>query len=212
MKPTLLLLPFAALLGLSTAQAQYFGIKGGLNAAVLDGEQIQMDSRYATNFHVGAFYNYNLVGPLSLRPELQYSLQGGEFKSAQEEYDTKLYYLNLPLLLSLKLGPVRLQGGPQFGLLLTAKETGTLLTGYNPLGQAQYGNVNRQVTEQYKREDFSLCAGAELNLGKKLTVGGRFTTGLTDVDDFSDVRSANDPRLRNRVLQAYVALRFGDKN
>ncbi len=205
-----MLLLLAAGLGFSTAQAQYFGLKAGANAAVLDGEKLTTQTDYRVSYHAGAFYNYNLIGPLSLRPELLYSLQGGEFKSGQEDFETKLHYLNLPILADLKIGPVHLQAGPQFGLLLTAKESGLLLTGYNPVGnQPQYTNVNRQVTDQYKKQDFSLCAGLELDLGQSFALGGRLTAGLTDVDDYDQVRSVDDPRLKNRVFQAYAVLKLG---
>ncbi|GAB2946799.1 hypothetical protein GCM10027048_09740 [Hymenobacter coalescens] len=189
-------------------QAQYFGLKGGVNAAVLDGEQIQQNTNYNTSYHVGAFYNYNLIGPLSLRPEVQYSVQGSEFKSADEDYTTKLYYLAVPVLLDLKLGPVHLQGGPQFGVMLQAEQKGTKFTGISN-GAPQYGSVQGQVTDQFKRQDFSLCAGAEIDLGRTFTVGGRFNAGLNDIADYEDIRSANDPRLKNRVIQGYLAIKFG---
>jgi hypothetical protein len=192
----------------SAAQAQYFGLKGGLNAAVLDGEQLQQNTKYNTSYHVGAFYNYNLVGPLSLRPELQYSVQGSEFKSDTEDYTTKLYYLAVPVLLDLKLGPVHLQAGPQFGVLVQAEQKGTKFTGISN-GTPQYGSVQGQVLDQFKRQDFSLCAGAEVDLGKTFAVGGRFNAGLNDIADFDDIRSANDPRLKNRVIQGYLAIKFG---
>lgn len=198
----LFLLLLGAALATPAVHAQDFGLKAGANASVLDGEKLSTSTDYRFQYHVGAFYNYNIVGPLSVRPELQYSLQGGEFKSVQEDYATKLQYLNLPVLLDLKLGPVHVQAGPQFGVLLTAKETGTLLTGYNPMsGQAQYANVSRQVTGQYKKQDFSLCAGLELDLGRTLTVGGRFNAGLNEISDFGQVRSPNDPQLKNRVVK-----------
>ncbi|KAA9331391.1 PorT family protein [Hymenobacter busanensis] len=210
MKRFLLLLFVLALAIPVASHAQHFGLKGGANAAVLDGDKLTTETEYRISYHAGVFYNYNIIGPLTVRPELLYSLQGGDFKSAQEDFETKLHYLNLPVLLDVKVGPVHLQAGPQFGLLLTAKETGTLLTGYNPVnGQAQYSNVNRQVTDQYKKQDFSLCAGLELDLGETLAVGGRFNAGLSDVSDFDQVRSANDPQLKNRVIQAYAALKFG---
>lgn len=211
MKRTLLFLPLAALLGLPAAQAQYVGIKGGLNAAVLDGEQIQADTKYNTAFHVGAFYNYNLVGPLSLRPEVQYSVQGSEFKSTGEDYTTKLYYLAVPILADVKIGPLHLQAGPQFGVLLQAEQKGTKFT-HIQNGTPQYGTVQGQVTDQFKRQDFSLCAGAEIDLGKTFAVGGRFNAGLNDIADFTDVRSPNDPRLKNRVIQGYLAIKFGNKD
>ncbi|WP_176132805.1 porin family protein [Hymenobacter sp. CRA2] len=197
------------LAGLPAAQAQYFGIKGGLNAAVLDGQQISQNTKYKTSFHGGVFYNYNLIGPLSLRPELQYSMQGSEFKSAQEDFTTKLHYLAIPVLLDLKIGPVHVQGGPQFGVLLRAEQDGKRFLGYSVSGDEEYGSVGGQITNQFKRQDFSLCAGAEIDLGRTFTVGGRFNAGLNDIADYKDIRSANDPRLKNRVIQGYLALRFG---
>ncbi|MCC3155883.1 PorT family protein [Hymenobacter sp. 15J16-1T3B] len=192
----------------SAAHAQYFGLKGGVNAAVLDGEQIQASTKYNTSWHAGAFYNYNLVGPLSLRPEVQYSVQGSEFKSSDEDYTTQLYYLAVPVLLDLKLGPVHLQGGPQFGVLLQAEQKGTKVVRVNN-GAPEYGSVQQQVTDQFKRQDFSLCAGAEVDLGRTFAVGGRFNAGLNDVADYRDIRSVNDARLKNRVIQGYLAIKFG---
>jgi hypothetical protein len=195
-----------------SAQAQFLGIKAGANAAVLDGERVSLSTDYKLTYHAGVFYNYNLFGPISLRPELLYSLQGSEFKDAQQDFTTKLHYLNLPLLLDIKVGPVHLQGGPQFGLLLSAQEAGVLLTGYSPTtGQPQYTNVSGQVTDQYKRRDFSLCGGLELEVTKNFSLGGRLNTGLTNVEDYKDIRSANDPRLRNRVFQGYVTIRMSNK-
>lgn len=211
MQRALLLLPFLALLGLPAAQAQYLGIKGGVNAAVLDGEQIQQKTKYNTAFHVGAFYNYHLVGPLSLRPEVQYSVQGSEFKSDTEDYTTKLYYLTVPVLFDVKAGPVHLQAGPQFGVLLQAQQKGTRITGVSN-GTPQAGSVQGQITDQFKRQDFSLAAGAEIDLGKTFAVGGRFSAGLNDIADYKDITSVNDPRLRNRVIQGYLVIKFGDKD
>ncbi|WP_303309479.1 porin family protein [Hymenobacter sp. BT730] len=209
MKKLMLLL--AGLLVGSAASAQ-IGIKGGLNAAVLDGEQISQKTDYNYTYHAGFFYTYNVVGPLSIRPELLYSLQGADFKAAQEDYETKLQYLNLPILLDLKLSRLHLQAGPQFGVLLTAKQAGTVLVSYDPATQMEtYGSVSHQVNDQYKKQDFSLCVGAELELLAGLRAGGRFNAGLTDIADYKDVRNPNDPRLKNRVVQAYLAFQLGGK-
>ncbi|QIX61714.1 PorT family protein [Hymenobacter sp. BT18] len=201
-----------ALLTLSAAQAQV-GIKGGLNAAVLDGQDINQKTDYQFTYHAGLFYVYNVVGPLSIRPELLYSVQGSEFKNAQEDYATKLQYVNLPILLDLKISKLHLQAGPQFGLLLTAQEAGTVVTGYDfttsPPTPTGYGKVSGQVKDKYNDKDFSLCAGLELELVAGLRVGGRFNAGLTDIADYKDVRSANDARLKNRVIQAYAAFQLG---
>ncbi|MCR5887905.1 PorT family protein [Hymenobacter sp. J193] len=198
-----------ALLACSAAQAQ-IGIKGGVNAAVLDGQDINQNTNYQFSYHAGLFYVYNVVGPLSIRPELLYSVQGSDFKNAQEDYATKLQYVNLPILLDLKLSKLHLQAGPQFGVLLTAKQAGTAFLGLDPASQqATYGSVSKDVKEQYNSKDFSLCAGLELELTAGLRIGGRFNAGLTDIANYKDVRSANDPQLKNRVIQAYAAFQLG---
>ncbi|MBC6991552.1 porin family protein [Hymenobacter sp. BT491] len=200
-----------ALLLAGSAQAQ-FGIKAGLNMAVLDGSNINADTKYKTQYHAGAFYEYKIAGPLSLQPELLYSVQGTERKSDVEDYDTKLQYLNLPILVKLTAGPVFVEAGPQFGLLMTAKEAGTLLlTPPTPTSPAQYGKVSKQVDDQYKKGDFSLCAGLGVKVSS-LLIGARFNAGLNDINDAKSVAGVNDPKLKNRVFQAYLGYQIGGHN
>lgn len=206
---TRLLVFLMALLTTATAQAQ-IGVKAGVNAALFDGQQISQDTRPTFSYHAGVFYTYNLVGPLSVRPELQFSAQGSNFKSATEDFETRLNYLQLPILADLRLGPLHVQAGPQFGALLSAQKEGTAFTGYNATtGAEEFQNVSEQVTKQFQRQDFSLCAGLEYNLSLGLRVGGRFVAGLNDIADYKDLRSVNDPRLKNRVFQVYAAFQFG---
>ncbi|GGG45028.1 porin family protein [Hymenobacter glacieicola] len=195
MKHKLLLL--VALLLTFSAHAQ-LGIKAGLNAAVLDGDNLGSTStKYNTYYHAGVFYEADLIGPISIQPELLYSLQGSSFRDAVGNYDAKLHYLNLPVLAKVTLGPVFVEAGPQFGLLLRKDASGDL--NVSSSGNGPYSG--------YKRGDLSLCAGAGLKLGN-LLLGGRFNAGVNDINDVKNLSGTNDPRLRNRVIQAYVALQF----
>jgi len=208
MKP-FLLLSLAGLLVTSAAQAQ-IGVKAGVNAAMLNGEQISQDTKLTYSYHAGVFYTYNLAGPLSVRPELQFSAQGSSFKSAKEDFQTHLNYLELPIMANLRLGRLHVQAGPQFGVLLSAQQEGKTFTGYNATtGAEEFQNVSNQVTDQFKRQDFSLCAGLEYNILLGLRVGGRFVAGMNDIANYKDVRSVNDPRLKNRVFQVYAAFQLG---
>lgn len=204
MKPLrLLALLFLLLAGASQAQAQ-FGIKAGVNKAVLDGQNINMDTDYKTTYHVGAFLRLPILGPLSIQPEVLYSLQGSQFKSTVANYDTKLHYLNIPVLAHVKVGPVYAEAGPQFGVLLGARENGTLRIN----AADGYGPVDRTADNNYKKNDFALAAGAGLELGS-LIIGARYTAGLNNINDVADLNGANDPRLKNRVIQAFVGIKFG---
>ncbi|HEX8425752.1 porin family protein [Hymenobacter sp.] len=204
MKPLqLLAILFLLLAGASQAQAQ-FGIKAGVNKAVLDGQNINMDTNYKTSYHVGAFLRLPVLGPLSIQPEVLYSLQGSEFKSAVANYDTKLHYLNIPVLAHVKVGPVYVEAGPQFGVLLGARENGTLRIS----AEDGYGPVDRSADNNYKKNDFALAAGAGLEVGS-LIIGARYTAGLNNINDVDDLNGANDPRLKNRVIQAFVGIKLG---
>ena len=102
------------------AHAQ-FGIKGGLNVAEMTGRDGESAS-YKPFYHVGIFYQANILGPLSIQPEVQYSVVGGNLKSAFTNYDSELHYLTVPILAKLTLGPVFLEAGPQYGVLVSANQ------------------------------------------------------------------------------------------
>lgn len=188
------------------AQAQ-FGVKGGVNFAELQGRSGE-DASYKTYYHVGILYQANILGPLSIQPEVQYSLQGGNLKGLVTDYDTKLHYFTVPVLAKVTLGPIFVEAGPQFGYLVSANQAGKVqISSTN--GSASYGQVDQSATDQYKRTEFSLAAGAGLKLGSALSIGGRYVAGLNDINDVKTLSGINDPRLKNRVFQLYAAIQFG---
>jgi len=192
MKRTLLLL--SALLLAATAHAQ-FGVKAGINAAVLDGENLGSTStKYKTYYHAGLLYEAKVLGPVSIQPELLYSLQGSSIRTAIGNYDARLHYLNLPVLAKVTVGPVFVEAGPQLGFLVANEEA----------NQVGGGGGYR-----FRRTDFTLAAGGGLKLGN-LLLGARFNAGLNDIDRTPYPTNLNDPRFKNRVIQGYVAYQFGD--
>ena len=191
------------------AHAQ-FGIKGGLNVAELTGRDGETSS-YKPFYHVGIFYQANLLGPLSIQPEVQYSLQGGNLKSAYTDYDSQLHYLTVPILAKLTVGPVFVEAGPQFGVLLSANQSGNLQVGFTPDGMPAYGNQSRPASSEFKRGDFSVVGGVGLKLSSGFSLGGRLVAGLNDINDAKNLSCINDPKLQNRVFQVYAALQFGGK-
>ena len=205
-----LTLSAAALLTLALvpkAHAQ-FGVKGGVNFAELQGRSGE-DASYKTFYHVGVLYQWNLIGPIAIQPELQYSLQGSDLKGAFTDYKTKLHYFTVPVLAKVTVGPIFVEAGPQFGYLVSANQEGKVqISSTN--GNPGYGQVNQEATDQYKRADFSLAAGAGLKFGS-LSLGGRYVAGINDINDAKNLTGVNDPRLKNRVFQVYAAIQFGGK-
>jgi len=200
---------FAAglLLVASQAHAQ-FGVKGGVNEAVLTG-RVGEDATYKTYFHAGVFYEAKLIGPLSIQPELLYSLQGAQLKGASTitNYTTKLNYIQVPILLKATFGPVYVEGGPQFGYLVQANEDGTVQV-RNSTGNVAFASANQTSTDNYKRGEFALVAGVGVKLGPVVRVGGRFVAGLNDINNLQYLQGVNDPRLQNRVFQVYAAFQM----
>jgi hypothetical protein len=200
-------LAIALLLLASQAHAQ-FGIKGGVNQAVLSG-RVGEDATYKTYFHAGIFYELKLIGPLSIQPEALYSLQGSQLKgnTTITDYKTQLNYIQVPILLKATLGPVYVEAGPQFGYLVSANEEGTVQV-RNTSGNVAFRDVNQSATDNYKRNEFALCAGVGLKLGSVVRVGGRFVAGLNDINDAQYLQGVNDPKLKNRVFQFYAAFQL----
>lgn len=188
------------------AHAQ-FGVKGGLNFAELQGRDGE-DASYKTFYHVGILYQANILGPLSIQPELQYSVQGSDLKGAFTDYQTKLHYFTVPVLAKVTVGPIFVEAGPQFGYLVRANESGKVQIS-NTNGSASYGQVDQTSTGNYKRGDFSLAAGAGLKFSA-LSLGARYVAGLNDINDVKNLSGVNDPRLQNRVFQLYAAIQFGN--
>ena len=189
------------------AQAQ-FGVKGGLNVAELAGRDGESSS-YKAFYHVGIFYQAKLIGPLAIQPEVQYSVAGGNLKSAFTDYNSQLHYLTVPILAKLTVGPVFVEAGPQFGVLLSANQSGNMQVGFTADGMPAYGNESRPATSSFKRGDFSVVGGVGLKLASGFSLGGRLVAGLNDINDAKNLSGINDPRLQNRVFQLYAALMFG---
>jgi hypothetical protein len=83
--------------------------------------------------------------------------------------NVKLNYLSIPIVLSYKfLGPISLQAGPQFGILMDKNKT--LL---------QNGGT------AFRQGDFYLLAGAQVKLGA-IRVTGRYVVGLTNINDIDN--------------------------
>jgi hypothetical protein len=192
-----LILSLVTLLTLGFAQQAHaqFGVKGGVNFAQLQGRDGE-DASYKTFYHVGILYQAHIIGPLSIQPEVQYSVQGSDLKGAFTDYETKLHYFTVPVLAKVTLGPIFVEAGPQFGYLVSAN------------GSASYGQVDQSSTSNYKRGDFSLAAGVGLKFSA-LSIGGRYVAGLNDINDVKNLSGINDPKLQNRVFQIYAAIQFG---
>jgi hypothetical protein len=169
---------FVAVLVMQAASAQFrIGAKAGANIVKVDGVSFKDQFRYG--YHLGGFAEIGLSNKLSLQPEVlfnQYSttldsnyrsLYQGVINSSQGK--VKLNYLSVPILLNYKLlGPLYLQAGPQFSILMDQSKT-----------FLQNGG------DAFKKGDFSMIGGAQIRLAK-IYLTGRYVVGLKNINDIDN--------------------------
>lgn len=194
------------------AQAQ-FGVKAGVNQAVLRGE-VGGGADYQTSYHVGIFYEAKIFGPVSVQPELLYSLQGAQARSlvrnlSLEEFDTKLDYLILPVLAKVTIGPLFVEAGPQFSYLVSSSDKGRLQINPTSSGPLEYLDFKRSNGDDYKKGELGVAVGAGIKLPLGVAIGARFTTSLSGIGDYRSLSNVNSSDLKNRVFQAYASFQLG---
>lgn len=162
----------------SVAMAQGFhvGPKAGVNILKIDGKSFNEEFRFGYN--LGAFAEINFNKKWGIQPEVMWNQTNtrttSEFSeiyptSTSDIKNVKLNYLSIPLLLNYR--PIKLltlQAGPQFAILMD-----------------QDKNLLQNGREAFKKGDFSMVAGAQLNLGG-VKLGGRYVVGLSNINDIDN--------------------------
>src|SRR5688572_18589145 len=171
------------------AQGFHAGVKGGVNLLKVDGKSFNEEFRHGYNAGVSAEINFN--NKWGIQPEILWNQANTRTSShfsdiynegLGELKDVKLNYLSVPILLNIKPSKMlTLQVGPQFGVLIN-KDQDLLENGQ----------------EAFKRGDFSMLAGAQINFGG-IKVGGRYAVGLYNINDID-----NRDKWKNQGFQLYA--------
>ncbi len=192
MKTKLLSLALALLISQLMMAQFHLGVKAGANIVKVDGKSFKEEFRYGYN--LGGFAEIGLSPKFSFQPEVmfnQYSTTlDSNYKSiyenviASNQSKIKLNYLSIPLLLDYKfIGPIHLQAGPQFSVLMS-----------------QDKNFLQNGREAFKNGDFSLVAGAQVKLAQ-LRVTGRYIIGLSNINDID-----NQDKWKSQVIQLSLGI------
>lgn len=212
----------ATLLAIGTLEAQaqktlQVGAKAGLTLAVLDG-QINIESKFKPDFHVGGFVRWRLSPNFALQPELVYSRQGSKnvFPVGPVDLVTKttLSYLNVPILAKLYVGKVfNFQLGPQFGLLLAGKRKGQFSYTEGPNG-SYFTEGEKDVKSDFKG-DVALCGGLGVDLPNGLMAAARLNYGVTTIENNKLRQQLRDALgfggMHNRAIEVSIGYAFGSK-
>ena len=178
---------------LQTASAQLqLGIKAGANISNFTGGDFEnIEKEALVGPFGGAFLRFRLFDLLAIQPEVLLSAQGAKLKSATEEYDAKVSYVNIPVMVLVNLGGFYIEGGPQVGFKVSE-------------------DVPEQTIEEFaKSTDLSAALGLGYETKFGLGISGRYTIGLSKVGDFESADI--DPDFKNSVIQLGLYYTFFNK-
>ena len=206
---------------LTFAQSGFqFGVKGGVNLSKLsfgnfvstgtntngspsvsvDGQTFRnnvkesLANKTGTSFGVYARFGRNLF----LQPEVLYSTRSGSFdilRNGQSERVTvKTTSLDVPVLLGIKGGPIRVMAGPVFSFRIDDNQR---------LGAALSQYTNGSLNDAWSKAYYGYQVGGGLDLGS-LGLDVRYEGNLSDIARISDSGAQFGQRLKSwQVTLAY---------
>ncbi|TVQ14683.1 MAG: PorT family protein [Bacteroidetes bacterium] len=180
MKRTLL---FFLLLGVvHVSQAQFsFGLRGGMNFSRLPSKTYELDdpqtriktvSESYTGFHAGVMAQISLMG-VFVMPELLFVSTGHDLVLEREGepdsfFQQKFSYIDIPVMVGAKIGPLRAGIGPVASILLNSS---------SGLSSEESG-----FKERFNPATYGFQLGAGMNLGN-LALDLKYQFGLSNLGD-----------------------------
>ena len=149
---------------------------------------------------------------LSIQPELIFSRQGVDLRQGLKNLsirtdtsEIRLDYLNIPVMAKVNLGPIFLEGGVQFGFLVS-----------KPKVDSYIANVylrNLLDKDSYNFFDFGVGAGLGVKLNQHFFVETRYTYSLTNVFDpndkhFKSSLISDGDNFKNSVFSIGLGMKF----
>ena len=181
--------------GITGAWSQVnFGIKAGVNIAnqVYTGGGFTSSPGSLLGFH-GGVYLHAKMGKFGIQPEAFFSMAGSKPTLSGASNAVKTNYISLPILLRWNITNFfNIHAGPQFGLLLSAKQT--------------LNGTTTDIKKQVKSGDFGIAGGAGFDLPMGLNGGARVVGGLSDVSNTSSTT-----KTKNFIFQVYLGMRLMGK-
>jgi opacity protein-like surface antigen len=212
-----------------------FGSKVGLNLSNLRGDYPTGIDEHNSKigFHIGGFAEYEINDKFTLQPELLFSTQGNTYGYKDyygggsyydgADYNLKLNYINLPIILKYKIiEKLSIDFGPQISYLMSAKTKINVTEDSRDPSQNysveidmlndgiyNFGGTIVQGKASANRLDFSLNLGASYDITEKIFLQGRYNFGLSTVDKNStNGTSTNSWNMKNSVFQLSAGYRF----
>lgn len=171
-----------------------FGIKAGVNISnqVYSGGGVTYSPSSLLGFH-GGVYLHAKFGKFGIQPEAFYSMAGSKVTFSGASNAVKTNYISLPILLRFNITDFfNIHAGPQFGLLVSAKQTSN--------------GTTTDIKNQMESSDFSIAGGMGFDLPMGLNGGARVVAGMSDIE-----KSASTQKVKNFIFQVYLGMRLMGK-
>lgn len=166
------------------------GIKAGININDISDNFAPNNVATRIGYHAGLLAHIHVQRRLAVQPEVVFSSQGAKYTLNNFNGDVKTNYLNIPVLLQyLGNRGIRLQTGPQLGLLLDGEI------------ERNNGNVT-DLKNGMNEADFSWVFGLGFLSRSGLGADARFNLGLTDIFE------QNGRNAKHRVWQIGLFYQF----
>lgn len=173
------------------AQLQ-LGIKAGANFSNFTGGDFQnIETESLTRPYAGAYVRWRFANNLGLQPEVLFSEQGAKLKSGADEFEAKVSYINIPIMLQYHFGNLYAELGPQVGFKLDED---------TPDGASE---------DFVKSNDVALAVGLGFETKIGLGINARYIMGLTGVGNIESPDYDSD--FKNGVFQLGLFYTFFNK-
>ncbi len=179
------------------AQSVKYGAKAGVNIANISFSTETYKDKPIIGIHIGGFGNYAINDKLAVQTELLFSTEGNKWDGGLGyNGKTKLTQIRIPILIQyILINNLSLEGGLQYGLLLSAKQTSSI-------------DNQVDIKEYYKSGNLGYAIGVGYDLSDLVT---GLKAGLRYNGDFSKLNNADDlggGDLKNSVIQISFSYNF----
>ncbi|MDP2415080.1 porin family protein [Daejeonella sp.] len=187
------------------AEAQTFGIKGGVNFSnIIKTNDRNFNTEFKPGLNAGLFVDIPVVEGLAFSPELMFSQKGYKTTGTSllgvaNEYSVTSNFIEIPILAKISAADkFSIYVGPQVSFLASTKEKFTR-------GDATYQNKIRNENENLKKSLVGGVIGLGVGLTDQLSLQGRYAL---DLQKNNENGSSETPIYKNQVIQTSLAYRF----
>ncbi len=149
-----------------------YGLAGGINYTNIAKEY---DSKIG--IELGGYADYALDQDLSVKASLLYAMGGAKKEVRSKDYEYKLAYIKVPVVVAYKVTPeIKCYGGLYGAYLLSADE--------------EWNGNSGDTKDNYKKLDYGILVGGSYAI-EQFVIDASYTVGLADITGDNELGRQN---------------------